>query len=93
MEGEAAAVQVLHVLRHPFRHAANAARHLPRKWERKSDIKRANWEAGGRRDPYIGPMIPKPFTWDRAEARTGKFNGKFIIGVQTTGIYTNLRWL
>jgi AraC family transcriptional regulator of adaptative response / DNA-3-methyladenine glycosylase II len=32
-------------------------------------------------------MTPKPFTWDRAEARTGKFNGKFIIGVHTTGIY------
>ena len=32
-------------------------------------------------------MLPKPFTWDRTEARTGKFNGKFIIGVYTTGIY------
>ncbi len=32
-------------------------------------------------------MTPKPFTWDRAEARTGKFNGQFIIGVHTTGIY------
>ncbi len=36
---------------------------------------------------YIHLMTPKPFTWDRAEARTGKFNGKFIIGVHTTGIY------
>jgi len=32
-------------------------------------------------------MLPKPFTWDRAVARTGKYNGKFIIGVWTTGIY------
>jgi AraC family transcriptional regulator of adaptative response / DNA-3-methyladenine glycosylase II len=32
-------------------------------------------------------MTPKPFTWDRAEARTGKFDGRFIIGVLTTGIY------
>ena len=30
---------------------------------------------------------PKPFSWDRAEARSGKFNGKFLIGVHTTGIY------
>jgi AraC family transcriptional regulator of adaptative response / DNA-3-methyladenine glycosylase II len=32
-------------------------------------------------------MTKKPFTWDRAEARAGKFNCKFIIGVLTTGIY------
>ncbi|HEV2562783.1 MAG TPA: Ada metal-binding domain-containing protein [Rhizomicrobium sp.] len=32
-------------------------------------------------------MLPKPFTWDRIAARAGKFNGKFIIGVRTTGIY------
>ncbi|MDE2072646.1 MAG: DNA-3-methyladenine glycosylase 2 family protein [Alphaproteobacteria bacterium] len=32
-------------------------------------------------------MLPKPFSWDRAEARSGKFDGKFIIGVRTTGIY------
>ncbi|MBI3677638.1 MAG: DNA-3-methyladenine glycosylase 2 family protein [Proteobacteria bacterium] len=32
-------------------------------------------------------MLPKPFSWDRAEARAGKLNGKFIIGVLTTGIY------
>lgn len=32
-------------------------------------------------------MMPKPFTWDRAEARAGKFNGRFLIGVLTTGIY------
>lgn len=30
---------------------------------------------------------PKPFAWNRAEARAGKFNGKFLIGVLTTGIY------
>jgi len=30
---------------------------------------------------------PKPFSWDRAEARAGKFDGKFLIGVLTTGIY------
>ncbi len=32
-------------------------------------------------------MLPKPFTWDRAAARAGKFDGKFIIGVHSTGIY------
>jgi AraC family transcriptional regulator of adaptative response / DNA-3-methyladenine glycosylase II len=32
-------------------------------------------------------MLPKPYTWSREEARTGKFDGKFIIGVWTTGIY------
>src|SRR5947207_730962 len=30
---------------------------------------------------------PKPFSWNRAEGRAGKFNGKFLIGVHTTGIY------
>lgn len=30
---------------------------------------------------------PQPFSWDRAEARAGKFDGKFLIGVLTTGIY------
>lgn len=32
-------------------------------------------------------MKRKPFSWDRAEARAGKFDGKFVIGVLTTGIY------
>ncbi len=32
-------------------------------------------------------MLPKIFSWDRAEARTGKFDGKFLIGVLSTGIY------
>jgi AraC family transcriptional regulator of adaptative response / DNA-3-methyladenine glycosylase II len=32
-------------------------------------------------------MLPKPFSWDRAVARAGKFDGKFLIGVRTTGIY------
>ncbi|MGA9795226.1 MAG: Ada metal-binding domain-containing protein [Rhizomicrobium sp.] len=32
-------------------------------------------------------MLPKPFAWDRALAKTGRYNGKFIIGVLTTGIY------
>jgi AraC family transcriptional regulator of adaptative response / DNA-3-methyladenine glycosylase II len=31
--------------------------------------------------------LPKPGSWDRAVARTGKFNGKWIIGVMSTGIY------
>jgi AraC family transcriptional regulator of adaptative response / DNA-3-methyladenine glycosylase II len=31
--------------------------------------------------------LPKPGSWDRAVAKTGKFNGKWIIGVMTTGIY------
>jgi AraC family transcriptional regulator of adaptative response / DNA-3-methyladenine glycosylase II len=32
-------------------------------------------------------MLPKPFSWDRTEARAGRFNGKFVIAVLTTGIY------
>lgn len=32
-------------------------------------------------------MLPKPFSWDRAEARAGRFDGKFIVGVLSTGIY------
>jgi AraC family transcriptional regulator, regulatory protein of adaptative response / DNA-3-methyladenine glycosylase II len=32
-------------------------------------------------------MLPKPFSWDRPAAREGRFDGKFIIGVLTTGIY------
>ncbi len=31
--------------------------------------------------------LPEPMSWDRAEARKGKFDGKFILGVMTTGIY------
>ncbi|HUL83034.1 MAG TPA: Ada metal-binding domain-containing protein [Gammaproteobacteria bacterium] len=32
-------------------------------------------------------MLPKPFSWDRADARAGRFDGKFLVGVLTTGIY------
>src|ERR1700761_4076419 len=32
-------------------------------------------------------MLPKPNSWDRTIAKAGKYNGKFIIGVVTTGIY------
>ncbi len=31
--------------------------------------------------------LPKPFSWTREEARSGRFDGKFLIGVRTTGIY------
>lgn len=31
--------------------------------------------------------LPEPFSWSRAEARSGKFDGQFLIGVRTTGIY------
>jgi AraC family transcriptional regulator of adaptative response / DNA-3-methyladenine glycosylase II len=31
--------------------------------------------------------LPEPMSWDRAEARKGKLDGKFILGVMTTGIY------
>src|SRR6478752_3056618 len=31
--------------------------------------------------------LPEPMSWNRAEAGRGKFDGKFIIGVMTTGIY------
>ncbi|HEX5045708.1 MAG TPA: Ada metal-binding domain-containing protein [Gammaproteobacteria bacterium] len=32
-------------------------------------------------------MLPKPFSWERADARAGRFDGTFLIGVLTTGIY------
>jgi AraC family transcriptional regulator of adaptative response / DNA-3-methyladenine glycosylase II len=32
-------------------------------------------------------MLPKPYSWDREAARVGQFDGKFLIGVLTTGIY------
>ena len=32
-------------------------------------------------------MLPKPLQWDRTKARQGAFNGKFIVGVMSTGIY------
>jgi AraC family transcriptional regulator of adaptative response / DNA-3-methyladenine glycosylase II len=32
-------------------------------------------------------MLPKPFSWDKTKARAGRFDGKFIVGVLTTGIY------
>lgn len=32
-------------------------------------------------------MLPKPFSWDRAAARAGRFDGKFLVGVLSTGIY------
>lgn len=31
--------------------------------------------------------LPEPFRWSRDEARSGKLDGKFLIGVLTTGIY------
>ena len=31
--------------------------------------------------------LPKPYSWTREQARSGKFDGKFLIGVRTTGIY------
>jgi AraC family transcriptional regulator of adaptative response / DNA-3-methyladenine glycosylase II len=31
--------------------------------------------------------LPKPFSWTRDQARQGRFDGKFLIGVRTTGIY------
>lgn len=31
--------------------------------------------------------LPEPFSWSREAARSGKFDGKFLIGVRTTGIY------
>jgi AraC family transcriptional regulator, regulatory protein of adaptative response / DNA-3-methyladenine glycosylase II len=50
-------------------------------------IKRKNWEAVRNRSRYGLPMLPKPYTWDRAAAKSGRYNGKFLIGVLTTGIY------
>src|SRR6202142_481137 len=32
-------------------------------------------------------MTIKPFSWDRAIAREGRYDGKFLIGVLTTRIY------
>lgn len=36
---------------------------------------------------YRLPMSRTPFSWERSEARAGKFDGAFLIGVLTTGIY------
>jgi AraC family transcriptional regulator of adaptative response / DNA-3-methyladenine glycosylase II len=33
------------------------------------------------------PVFPEPMSWSREDARSGKFDGKFLIGVRTTGIY------
>lgn len=45
----------------------------------------------GRRVPFravkVCAMKIKPFSWDRAAAREGRYDGKFLIGVLTTGIY------
>ena len=51
------------------------------------NIENAKWEAGRGGAHYITPMLPKPLQWNRAKARQGAFNGKFIVGVMTTGIY------
>jgi AraC family transcriptional regulator of adaptative response / DNA-3-methyladenine glycosylase II len=32
-------------------------------------------------------MLPKPLAWDRTEARAGRFDGRFLVGVLSTGIY------
>jgi AraC family transcriptional regulator of adaptative response / DNA-3-methyladenine glycosylase II len=32
-------------------------------------------------------MLPKPFSWNPDFAREGRYDGKFIVGVLTTGIY------
>jgi AraC family transcriptional regulator of adaptative response / DNA-3-methyladenine glycosylase II len=53
-----------------------------------SNIQRANWEVKAPGNTYIPVMaLPKPFSWTREQARSGKFDGKFLIGVRTTGIY------
>ncbi|MCP5410790.1 MAG: helix-turn-helix domain-containing protein [Alphaproteobacteria bacterium] len=31
--------------------------------------------------------LPEPFSWSRDDARAGKLNGRFLIGVLSTGIY------
>lgn len=31
--------------------------------------------------------LPEPMSWNRVEARKGRFDGKFILGVMSTGIY------
>jgi AraC family transcriptional regulator of adaptative response / DNA-3-methyladenine glycosylase II len=50
-------------------------------------MQRQKWEAERIAVSYILTMLPQPFTWNRDEARAGKFNGRFLIGVLTTGIY------
>jgi AraC family transcriptional regulator, regulatory protein of adaptative response / DNA-3-methyladenine glycosylase II len=32
-------------------------------------------------------MLPKPMQWDRDAARAGRFDGRFIVGVLSTGVY------
>lgn len=35
----------------------------------------------------MSAMLPKPYSWDRAAAREGRYDGRFLIGVLSTGIY------
>jgi AraC family transcriptional regulator of adaptative response / DNA-3-methyladenine glycosylase II len=32
-------------------------------------------------------MLPEPYSWDRGAAREGRYDGRFLIGVLSTGIY------
>jgi AraC family transcriptional regulator of adaptative response / DNA-3-methyladenine glycosylase II len=46
------------------------------------DMSKASQGESGRRG-----RLPAPLSWDRADARKGRFDGKFILGVLSTGIY------
>jgi AraC family transcriptional regulator, regulatory protein of adaptative response / DNA-3-methyladenine glycosylase II len=51
-------------------------------------IKRGKWEADGRRAHYVRPMTEEAkYPFDRALAQAGRYDGKFIVGVLSTGIY------
>ena len=52
-------------------------------------IQSVNQEAAAKRVAarVCSMRLPEPFSWSREEARSGKFDGKFLIGVRTTGIY------
>ena len=51
-------------------------------------IKRAKWEAGTRPGRYVLPMTEEAkYPFDRALAQAGRYDGKFIVGVLSTGIY------
>lgn len=54
---------------------------------RRRDIENANWEAAPAESATMDGMLPKPYSWDRSAARAGRYDGKFVIGVLTTGIY------
>ena len=55
---------------------------------RSGHIKRAKWEAGKEDSDYLRGMTDEAkYPFDRELARAGRYDGRFIVGVLSTGIY------